>query len=57
MIPKNFSQCPVCGKKRIRVNRSQYTYAYIRCDSCKSEGWEHEYPNIFGKLDNRREIE
>ena len=48
MIPNNFSRCPVCGKNRIRINRS-YHYAFIRCDNCKSEGWENEWPLLFGK--------
>lgn len=52
MMPKNFQQCPVCGKNRIRINRS-YTYAYIRCDYCKSEGWENEWPALFGKKEEK----
>lgn len=51
MILKNFAQCPVCGKKRIRINRS-YHYAFIRCDNCKSTGWENEWPSIFGKKED-----
>ena len=56
MMPRNYQKCPICGKNRIRVNRS-YIYAYIRCDSCKSEGWEHEFPTIFGKKEEQQEKE
>ena len=45
MMPRNYSKCPICGKNRIRINRG-YIYAYIRCDNCKSESWENEWPLI-----------
>ena len=56
MIPKNYAECPVCGKNRIRINRG-YVYAYIRCDNCKSEGWENEWPALFGKKEEQQKKE
>jgi len=55
MIPRNYSKCPICGKNRIRINRS-YHYAYIRCDNCKSESWENEWA-LFGKKEEQQEKE
>lgn len=39
---KNYDTCPVCGKRKIRVNNSYYE-PFIRCSYCKIGAFEKDF--------------
>lgn len=40
-----YTVCPFCGKRRVRVNKSGWHAPYIHCDACGKGCFLSEWPD------------
>ena len=44
-----YSVCPFCGKRRVRVNESKWYDPYVHCDACGAGCYLSEWPEAAAK--------